>query len=102
MKRQANEHPEAPPAEILRQHLPEVPKEALPYLPERHTTKRTFNRRRQGKFPDNPKSLEDLGEIPPEFATTLRGKPFLLYDSYDDDDEEDSDDGQENRRQKRI
>ncbi|XP_052125888.1 uncharacterized protein LOC127749903 [Frankliniella occidentalis] len=80
---------------------PQLPTEALAYLQERQTMKRTFNRLRQREYPENPKRLEDLAEIPPEFRMTAKGKSFLLWDSYDDDD--DSDDGQEeNVPQKRI
>ncbi|KAK3929145.1 PKS-NRPS hybrid synthetase [Frankliniella fusca] len=104
MKRAAKQHPEAPPAQILRQHMPDVPVEALPYLPERQTMKRTMNRLRQGDFPSNPKSLAELGEIPEAFRKTSSGKNFLLYDSYDDDDDDDEDDeeAEARRRESRI
>ncbi|KAK3931755.1 FLYWCH-type zinc finger-containing protein 1 [Frankliniella fusca] len=101
MKRAAKQHPEAPPAQILRQHMPDTTflfVEALPYLPERQTMKRTMNRLRQGDFLSNPKSLAELGEIPEAFRKTSSGKNFLLYDSYDEDDEE----AEARRRESRI
>jgi len=97
MKRKATEHPEAPPAQILRTELPNVPSPARLYLPERQTMKRTFNRRRQRAFPVNPKTLQDLDEIPDEFKLTMaKKKKFLCYDSYFDDEDDEA------RRKKRI
>ncbi|KAK3916426.1 Obg-like ATPase 1 [Frankliniella fusca] len=98
MKRTATEHPEAPPAQILRNALPQVASSTLVHLPLRESMKRTFNRRRQGSLPPNPKSLQDLGEIPADFRLTLGRKEFLIYDSYNDEDSDGSDDEDQERR----
>ncbi|KAK3913130.1 PKS-NRPS hybrid synthetase [Frankliniella fusca] len=62
--------------------------------------KRAFNRRRQGSLPPNPKSLQDLGEIPADFRLTLGRKEFLIYDSYNDEDSDGSDDEDQERRRR--
>ncbi|XP_052130244.1 uncharacterized protein LOC127751170 [Frankliniella occidentalis] len=49
--------------------------------------KRTFNRRRQHGLPTNPKSLEELGDIPDEFRLTLARKQFMCFDSFQEDEE---------------
>jgi len=44
---------------------------------------------RQANFPQNPKTLEELGEFPPpRIQKNNEKKSFLLYDSYEDDPEE--------------
>ncbi|KAK3911699.1 PKS-NRPS hybrid synthetase [Frankliniella fusca] len=104
MKRTATEHPEAPPAQILRNALPQVPSSTLAHLPLRESMKRTFNKRWQGNLPANPKTLQELGEIPNDFRVTLGKKTFLIYDSYDDTEsgEESDEEAERRRRGKRI
>lgn len=60
-----------------------------------------INRTRQAVLPPNPKSLQELEDIPDEFQRTLNGDQFLLWDSMDDaDDDNDVDD--DARRSARI
>ncbi|XP_052119465.1 uncharacterized protein LOC127748746, partial [Frankliniella occidentalis] len=104
LKRKAAEHPNAPPAQILREGMPEIPQGALFHLPERRSMKRTFNRLRNAaaNLPVNPKSLEDVGEIPADYTITRGRKQFLIFDSYfDEDDEDDEDEDVEERDRRR-
>ena len=66
---------------------------------------RTFPKEKQwkeqyivGGRPTNPKSIQDLGEIPREFKVTLSNKNFVCYDSYFDDEDEEEDDDEARRR----
>jgi hypothetical protein len=64
--------------------------------------KRTFNRRRARDLPPNPKSIEDLGQIPEEYRVTLGNKAFLIYDSYEEEGGADDDASERRRRENRI
>lgn len=86
VKRVAEEHPELPPAAILRHELADVPDGVLSQLPVRENLKKSVKLRRRKNLPTNPISLEDLGEIPPRFQNTKVGDKFLVYDSWDNDD----------------
>lgn len=81
LKRAAEEHPEQPPARILRNELRNVPSGVLAQLPERENLKKTMRRERRRYLPPNPKSLEDLEGIPDRFKRTLMGDNFMIYDS---------------------
>ncbi|KAG8232766.1 hypothetical protein J437_LFUL012905 [Ladona fulva] len=50
LKREAEEHPEMPPAQLVKNALPHVPDDVLPYLPQRASLVRTLSRCRHAKF----------------------------------------------------
>lgn len=93
IKRSASAHPQATPAQILRQELPRVPSGVIAHMPERENLKKQIRRERRKDLPPEPVRLEDLAEIPERFRKTQLGDKFLLYDSYEDDDVDDGDDG---------
>lgn len=53
----------------------------LAKLPERESLKRCARRERRKNAPANPKSIDDLEEIPELYRKTCDGDNFLLYDS---------------------
>lgn len=85
IKRQSTEHPEIPPARIMR-ILQEAPSTVLAQLPERQNIKKTIQRERSRNFPTNPRLIGELAEIPERYRKTLEGVDFLLYDSFEDQD----------------
>lgn len=64
LKRIASEHPELPPAQILRTELPKVSEGVLSQLPERENLKKAMRRERLKDQPRNPMSLDELAHIP--------------------------------------
>lgn len=64
MKRMATEHPELPPAQILRTELPKLSEGTISQLPERENLKKAMRRERVKDQPSNPLSIEELHEIP--------------------------------------
>lgn len=81
----AAERPDAAPTLILRDELSQVTSVVTAQLPLRSSLRRTMNRRRQAELPPNPANPQELN-IPPEYRTTLKNEPFLLYENLDDDD----------------
>ncbi|KAK3923875.1 FLYWCH-type zinc finger-containing protein 1 [Frankliniella fusca] len=79
------------PVQIIDHRLNNINEGALAKLPERGAMERTVNRVRQSRLPSNPKTLADLGALPPEFKITNSGESFIIYDSYEDRDHSDSD-----------
>jgi len=86
IKRKASEHPEAPPAQILRTELQQVPAGILAELPERQNIRKAITRQRVNNMPSNPRSMNELHELPNQFKQTIAGDQFLLYDSFEDID----------------
>ena len=99
MKRRAVNHPEEPPARIIRDATFGQPEAVVVGLPQRETLRRQMNRARARSLPQNPKSLDELDVLPDEYRRTVGGMPFLVYDSYDDDQvpEDDEDEGNQDR-----
>lgn len=64
LKRIASDHPELPPAQILRTEMPKVTDGVLSQLPERENLKKAMRRERRRDQPKNPLSLAELREIP--------------------------------------
>ena len=60
LKRIAADHPELPPAQILRTELPKVAAGVLSQMPERENLKKAMRRERGKDQPRNPMSLEEL------------------------------------------
>lgn len=60
LKRKATEHPEAPPAQILRSELQNVPASILAELPERANINKAIARERMKNMPPNPRRMEEL------------------------------------------
>lgn len=89
VKRRATDHPEAPPAQIIRA-LNDLPPGVFAELPDRENVKKTIRRQRLTEMPSNPTTIQDLREIPHKFTVTLQHQPFLIYDSLQDDDCNDS------------
>lgn len=58
----------------------------LAQLPERENLKRAIRRDRAKNTPPNPKSLEELNEIPDLYCRTVTNDNFLLYDSRANDE----------------
>lgn len=88
LKRTAEEHPELPPAQILRTELPSTSAGVLSQLPERENLKKAMRRQRRQNLPPNPKSLAELSDLPERFQKTLIGEKFLIYDSRDSEDDD--------------
>jgi len=84
VKRTASQHPEAPPAQILRR-LQDVPSRVLAELNGRENMRRQIRRVRLKDMPNNPTDIDDFQEIPEAFRKTIQGKQFMLYDSYEDE-----------------
>lgn len=94
VKRKATEHPEQPPAQLLRSELGGVPDAVLSQLPDQVALAQSVRRARRRDLPANPTKLSALGELPEVFQKTLLGENFLLYDSgapQVDDESEDED-----------
>lgn len=81
LKRKASTHPNMPPAQLLRTELAGVSSGVLAMLPERENLKKMIRRKKQEGHPINPRSLNELGEIPANYRVSLLGDAFLLYDS---------------------
>lgn len=86
LKRHAEEHPEQPPAQILRTQLSNVHPAVINQLPERDNLKRAMRRQRRRDLPPNPKTLQELPELPERYKNTLIGETFLLFDSGEGED----------------
>lgn len=69
LKRIASDHPELPPAQILRTELPRVSLGVLSQLPERENLKKAMRKERTKDQPRNPMLLEELGELPDRWVT---------------------------------
>ena len=67
----SKEDPGKGPTEIIESEIRDLPQEVVAKLPQRAALKRRINRVRQANFPQNPKTLEELGELPPEFRRTI-------------------------------
>lgn len=78
-----------PPLQITSNRLQNIPAVVLAKLPNEMAVRRTINRVRQANLPPNPKTLEELGDIPDEYQQTSGGDRFLLWDSADDEDDDD-------------
>ncbi|CAB0044117.1 unnamed protein product [Trichogramma brassicae] len=81
LKRTAEEHPELPPAQILRTQLAGIPEGVLSQLPERENLKQLMRRARGKDLPCNSLTLDDLEGIPDRFQLTAAGDRFLIGDS---------------------
>lgn len=68
LKRIASDHPELPPAQILRTELPKCSEGVLSQLPERENLKKSMRRERSRDQPSNPLSLAELREIPDRYV----------------------------------
>ncbi|KAE8740703.1 hypothetical protein FOCC_FOCC013772 [Frankliniella occidentalis] len=91
LKRIASDHPELPPAQILRTELPKCSEGVLSQLPERENLKKTMRRERARDQPSNPLSLAELREIPDRYQSTIAGEPFIIYDSFEEGDADEED-----------
>lgn len=95
--------PDRAPVQIIDQRMNNIGEGALAKLPQRAAMKRTVNRARQSHLPKNPKTLADLGDLPPEFKITNHGDSFLIFDSHDEiDSDSDSDDDHDRPTPPRI
>jgi len=79
MRNAAAQHPEMPPANIIRAGLAGVGDEVLPRLPERPALKRTINRKRQADLPRNPQTLSEIRQLPGEYHKTLSGMECFSF-----------------------
>lgn len=111
LKRKAEEHPEQPPAQLLRTELQGVPEEVLSELPSQPALIRTLQRVRRKELPADPLKLSDLKDIPDRYTKTLVGEQFLLHDSgppadsdsdSDEEDSEEEDEGEERPPHDRV
>jgi len=80
IKEKATTNPAQPPAQLLRDGLLAVPPSVLSQLPERQSVNKVIRRERRKNLPPNPKSLEELQDVPNEYQKTLQGDQFLLMD----------------------
>ena len=77
------------PIQVTSNRLQNIPAVVLAKLPNEVTVRRTINRVRQANLPPNPKTLQELGDIPDEYQQTSGGDWFLLWDSRDEEDDDD-------------
>ncbi|PSN45032.1 hypothetical protein C0J52_23372 [Blattella germanica] len=85
MKRNAKEHPEKPPAKIIRNNIAQVHDAVLPYFPERNALFRSLNRRSQRDLPSNPLILVDMTAIAAQtFKNAVHQLLSLVFVSVDD------------------
>jgi hypothetical protein len=84
VKKRAREEPNERPTNVLTAVVGVPPEEVAQKLPERRSMKRMVNRVQSSRRPPNPKTIRDLVITAP-YNTTLRGDPFLLYDSGQED-----------------
>ena len=81
IKRKAKEHPEQPPAQLIRDEIAGVSSDGvLSQLPDRELLRKMVRRTRRLNLPPNPKSLAELEELPQCYQQMLQGERFLLYD----------------------
>lgn len=88
MKKKALDEPDVPPIQIT-SSINNIPASVLAHMPHPLAMVRTLQRNRATQFPTNPRTMDDLKEIPAKYRVTLADEDFLLYDSYDfiaDDD----------------
>jgi hypothetical protein len=64
IKRQALEHPEMAPSQVIRNRLQSVPSRVLPHLPDRAALKRILSGQRQAELPTNTQNNTELEDIP--------------------------------------
>lgn len=100
LKRKAADNPGQPPSQILRAELPLVSEGVLSQLPEREALAKLMRRERRRRLPTNPRSLQELGELPREFQRTFLDERFLIYDSRDENVEEEEEDEAEDTEQR--
>ena len=60
-----------------------VPVGVLSHIPNPMALLRTIQRERAKKFPANPRTIDELGEIPSKYRVTVAEDDFLQYDSND-------------------
>lgn len=66
---------------IIHNELRDVPSGVLTQLPERENMKKIMRRECCRNLALNPKTVEDLEEIPGHYQKTLMGNRFLIFDS---------------------
>lgn len=81
LKRKAWEHPEQPPAQLLRAESQGVLDIVLSQLQLQSTIVKSLQRNRQKELLAAPTKLQDNSEIPAMYQKTLVGEQFLLHDS---------------------
>lgn len=84
LKQEALTNKEQGPSTILRNVLASTSAGVVAHLPERSNLKKSIRVVRRKNLPPNPKSLEELREVPEEYSNTITGDAFLLYDSAQD------------------
>lgn len=55
----------------------------MAHLPERENLKKSMRTIRRRNLPPNPRSIDELQEVPESFRNTLTGDRFLIWDSND-------------------
>jgi len=81
VKRRAEEHPNEPPQQALRDAVGNVDDpEVLAKLPERNSMRRVINLHQNIGRPRNPVTVQDIVMGAP-YTTTKRGTRYLLFDS---------------------
>jgi len=86
LKRKATQDPECPPAKMIRDALSQCSQNVIANLPLRENLRKTIRRERRIGLPPNPKSLDELEDLPPKYQLSAKGEQFLLFDSRDDPD----------------
>lgn len=89
-KTKAADNLEISAAQLHRTELEEVSCDVLSQLPECEAWKKQISRERRKDLPTNPKSLQELQELPEAYQKNRQGEKFLIYDSgmpVEDDDE---------------
>ena len=71
---------------MIRDALSQCSQNVIANLPLRENLRKTIRRERRIGLPPNPKSLDELEDLPPKYQLSAKGEQFLLFDSRDDPD----------------
>lgn len=84
--KQAAKRSREPTATIIQEAIQNIDSETSQKLPKKESMKRLVRTVRRENLPSEPKTLDNLDEIPEEYRKNLQGDRWLLH--YDPDDEE--------------
>ena len=80
IRNDAATNPNELPAQIVRRHVQASSSAVCLKLPEMDSLRKAVNRTQRQHLPANPDSLDDIRDLPNEFAT-LDGRPWLIHDT---------------------
>lgn len=81
LKQEAEDNPTKGPNQILRDAMRSLPAAVVAHLPDRPALKKSIRHIRRKNTPPNPRTIDELHELPAQYQQTLSGDRFLLWDS---------------------